>query len=146
LSIRYSLLTSQYSISKNAYTFWTNVKEQNENLGDLYSKQPFQIRGNIYNVNNSSEPVLGYFTVAGISQKRIFVNKPGPPVVMRYGECKLVEQDYMNFAVLFLTSPAEWPEFATYDENGANAYPPQVCLDCREKGGTIEKPDFWIDN
>jgi len=145
LSIRYSLLTTQYSISKKAYTFWSNVKEQNENLGDLYTKQPFQIRGNVFNVDNSTEPVLGYFTVAGTSEKRIFVNKPDPPVVMRYGECKLVEADYMNFGVLFLTSPAEWPEFATYDQNGGNAYPPQVCLDCREKGGTIEKPDFWTD-
>jgi len=145
LSIRYSLLTQQYSVSKKAYIFWNNVKEQNENLGDLYTKQPFQIRGNIFNVNNSSEPVLGYFTVAGVNEKRIFVNKPDPPVVMRHGECKLVEQDYMNFGLLFLTSPAEWPEFATFDEYGANAYPPQVCLDCREKGGSIEKPDFWTD-
>lgn len=146
LSIRYSLLTKQYSISKDAYIFWSNVKEQNENLGDLYTKQPFQIRGNVFNINNKSEPVLGYFMVAGTSEKRIFVNKPDPPVVMRYGECKLVEQDYWNFGTLFLSSPAEWPEFATFDENGVSAYPPQVCLDCREKGGSIEKPGFWIDN
>ncbi len=145
LSIRYSLMTTQYSISKDAYTFWSKVKEQNENLGDLYTRQPFQIRGNVFNIDNSDEPVLGYFTVAGISKKRIFVNKPDPPVKMRYDGCKLVEQDYMNFGLLFLTSPAEWPEFATFDQNGANAYPPQVCLDCREKGGTIEKPDFWTN-
>lgn len=146
LSIRYSLLTSQYSLSKEAYIFWKNVKEQNENLGNLYTKQPFQIRGNLYNVNNGSEPVLGYFTVAGKSEKRIFVDRPGHPVEMRYGECKLVEQDYKNFGVLFLTSPAEWPEYATFDNNGANAYPPQECLDCQEKGGTIVKPDFWVDH
>lgn len=145
LSIRYSLLTTQYSLSKDAYVFWSNVKEQNENLNDLYTTQPFQIRGNINNVHNISEPVLGYFTVAGKSEKRIFVNRPEAPVVMQYGECKLVEQDYMNFGALFLTSPAEWPQYATFDNNGVSAYPPQECLDCREKGGTIVKPDFWTD-
>ncbi|MCF8364857.1 MAG: DUF4249 domain-containing protein [Bacteroidales bacterium] len=146
LSIRYSLLTTQYSLSKDAYIFWSNVKEQNENLGNLYTKQPFQIRGNLYNVNNGSEPVLGYFMVAGKSEKRIFVNRPNDPVVMRYGECKLVEQDYKNFGALFISSPAEWPEYATFDNNGISAYPPQECLDCQEKGGTIVKPDFWISD
>lgn len=146
LSIRYSLLTEQYSISKIAYEFWSKVKEQNESLGELYSKQPFQIRGNVFNPENADEPVLGFFMVAGKSEHRIFVNRPEAPVIMRYGECVLVEQDYMNFGTIFLSTPAEWPEFATIDINGSNAYPPQSCLDCRENGGVIEKPDFWIDN
>lgn len=146
LSIRYSLLTTQYNISKEAYRFWHSVKDQNDNIDDLYSKQPFQIRGNIFNINNPDEPVLGYFMVAGKSEKRIFVDRPQYPVIMRYGECKLVEQDYRNFGTIFLSAPAQWPEFATIDNDGRWAYPPQVCLDCREKGGTIEKPDFWINN
>lgn len=146
LSIRYSLLTEQYSISKNAYEFWSKVKEQNESMGELYSKQPFQIRGNVFNPENADEPVLGFFMVAGKSENRIFVNRPEAPVIMRYGECVLVEQDYMNFGSIFRSNPSEWPEFATIDINGSNAYPPQSCLDCRENGGVIEKPDFWIDN
>ncbi|MBE0638972.1 MAG: DUF4249 domain-containing protein [Bacteroidales bacterium] len=146
LSIRYSLLTEQLSISKEAYEFWSIVKEQNENVDDLYSKQPYQLRGNVYNADNINEPVLGYFMVAGKSENRIFVNRPDYPLIMQYPECKLVEQDYMNFGILFYSSPAEWPEFATFDNNGVNAYPPQSCLDCRENGGTIEIPDFWIDN
>jgi len=145
LSIRYSLFTTQYSMSKSAYTFWSRVKEQNENLDDLYTRQPFQVRGNIYNTLNNNEPVLGYFMVAGKSEKRIFVNRPGYPVEMRYGVCMLTEPDYMRMRFLFDTPPDMWPEYATFDNNGASAYPSQECLDCREKGGTIEKPDFWID-
>jgi hypothetical protein len=88
---------------------------------------------------------LGYFTVAGLAEKRIFVDRPEAPVQMRYPVCMLVEADYMNFGTIFLTLPSEWPQYATYDNNGGNAYPNQDCLDCQLRGGTIEKPDFWID-
>jgi hypothetical protein len=65
---------------------------------------------------------------------------------MRYPVCVLTEADYMNFGTIFLTQPWEWPQFATIDNNGVWAYPVnQECFDCRLKGGTIEKPDFWID-
>ncbi len=145
LSIRYSLLTSQFTISKHAYDFWGAIKEIHTETDGLYTRQPYQIRGNIFNPQNKDEPVLGYFLVAGEVQNRIFVNKPEAPVIMRYPVCVLTEADFMNFGDLFRTSPAEWPLYATYNAAGANAYPNQDCLDCRLRGGTIEKPDFWID-
>jgi hypothetical protein len=146
LSIRYSLLTTQYTISREASDFWISVKEQHSGQDQLFTRQPYQVRGNIFNTDNSDEAVLGYFMVAGEAQKRIFVNKPDPPVKMRYPVCVLTEADYMNFGTIFLTAPSEWPQFATFDNFGGNAYPNQDCLDCRLRGGTIEKPDFWIDD
>lgn len=146
LSIRYSLLTSQYTISREASDFWISVKEQQSGQDQLFTRQPYQVRGNIFNTDNPDEVVLGYFMVAGEVQQRIFVNEPDPPVIMRYPVCVLSEADYMNFSTIFLTPPSQWPQFATFDNNGGNAYPAnQDCLDCRLKGGTIEKPDFWID-
>ena len=29
--------------------------------------------------------------------------------------------------------------------SGARAVPNPVCVDCRENGSTIVKPEFWID-
>lgn len=144
LSIRYSLLTSQYTISREAADFWIAIKEQHSGQDQLFTRQPYQVRGNIFNTDDPEEVVLGYFMVAGEEKKRIFVNRPDPPVKMRYDECILVEADYMNFGTIFLTLPWEWPQFATFDNNGGNAYPNQDCLDCRLRGGTIEKPEFWI--
>lgn len=146
LSIRYSLFTEQLTISKAAYTFWNSVKEQNSEIGELYTKLPYQIRGNLYNPDNPDELVLGYFMAAGIDSKRIFVNRPYPPVVMRYPICTLSEAEYMNFGTIFLTKPEDWPIYATFDNNGANALPDnQDCMNCILKGGTILKPEFWID-
>lgn len=148
LSIRYSLLTSQLTISRDAYEFWSSIKDQHSGQDELYTRQPYQVRSNVFNPNDPAEVVLGYFMVAGEVRNRIFVNRPEPPVKMRYLECKLVEADYWNFGTIFLTLPWEWPQFATIDNNGNSAYPVanQDCLDCRLRGGTIEKPGFWIDN
>jgi len=145
LSIRYSLLVDQMTISKNAYGYWNSIDEQNTDAGELYSKQPYQIRGNLYNPNNPDELVLGYFMVAGSASKRIFVDRPDPPVQMHYPICTLSEADYLNFGTLWLTKESEWPLFATFDVNGGNALPNQECLDCRLSDGTIAKPDFWIN-
>lgn len=146
LSIRYSLLTTQLTISREAYTYWSSVKDQHSGQDELYTRQPYQLKGNVFNPQDPQEVVLGYFMAAGEVRNRIFVNRPDPPVKMRYLECKLVEADYMNFGTIFLTQPWEWPQFATIDNDGRWAYPVnQECLDCRLRGGTILKPEFWID-
>jgi hypothetical protein len=145
LSIRYSLLIEQMIITEAAYNFWHSIYELNSDAGNLYTKQPYQIRGNLYNPDNPDELVLGYFMAAGSTSKRIFVNRPDPPVKMRYPICTLSEADYLNFGTLWLTEESEWPLYATFDINGGNALPNQECLDCRLSDGTIEKPEFWVD-
>jgi hypothetical protein len=110
----------------------------------LYSKQPFQIRGNISNIADSKEIVLGQFMVAGVSEKRVFVDKPPAPVKMRFPKCEFTDDVYQNFGAIFEFPPSSWPMFATRGPKG-NALPNQWCMDCRESGGVIEKPDFWID-
>ncbi|MCF8364856.1 MAG: DUF4249 domain-containing protein [Bacteroidales bacterium] len=141
---RYSVLVRQFSMSKESFKFWRIIKDQNTNLGNLYSKQPFQVKGNVYNPQNPDEIVLGHFMVAGISEKRIFVNRPEPPVKMRYPVCSDPEWIFENFGALPEFPPSSWPIFATI-VNNKNALPNKWCMDCRENGGTIEKPDFWID-
>jgi len=146
LSIRYSLLIEQMTVSEAAYKFWNSIREQNSDIGELYTKQPYQIRGNLYNPDNPDELVLGYFMVAGTDMKRIFVNRPDPPVQMRYPICTLCEADYLNFGTIFLTKEDEWPVYATFDNNGSNALPGQECMDCTLSDGTIKKPEFWEDD
>lgn len=141
---RYSLLVRQYSISEETYKFWRIVKDQNLNMGDLYSKQPFQVKGNVYRTGNSNEIVLGNFMVAGVTEKRIFVNRPDPHIQFRYPVCEFNEDVYRNFAAIVEFPPTSWPIFATRGPLG-NALPNQWCMDCRQSGGVIEKPDFWIE-
>ena len=145
LSVRYSLLVKQFTISKQAYIFWNAVKEHNSNDATLYSKQPYQIRGNVFNISDVTEPVLGYFHVAGISEKRIFIDRPKAPVPLRYPVCDLDEGDFHSYGQMFMADPVFYPLFAVESPGGRRATPPKGCTDCTEKGGTTTKPDFWID-
>lgn len=141
LSIRYSLLVKQYAIDKNAYYYFTKLKEQNEEQGSLYSSQPYQIEGNIYNRSDETEPVLGYFTVAGVSEKRIFVNPP-PELEFHYSHCDLKTQNLGMY--LALSVPSMWPIYLNESPNGIGVAD-KSCFDCTMNGGTLERPDFWID-
>src|SRR5664280_2184374 len=73
LLIEYSILVKQYSVSKNEYDFWNNLKQVNESGGDIFASQPFPVISNIHNINNPKEQVLGYFQVSAVKHKRIYI-------------------------------------------------------------------------
>lgn len=140
LSIRYSLKTRQYSLSQDAYLFWNSIREQISQQGSLYTQQPYQIRGNVVNENDGNDPVLGYFTVAGVDEKRIFVDRP-VDLAFNYLPCQLITE---NLGII-LMAPGDWPIYVGQTATGAIGVGSGDCLDCREAAGTIEQPDFWIE-
>jgi len=144
LSIRYSLLVKQLTMTKDAFTFYSVLSDLNSQEGALYTQQPYQVNGNIYNVNDAGDALLGYFLVAGVSEKRIFVDRP-TGVDFHYGICVLTRRDFEAYGYIRFNDPASWPLYVTTDPDGARALPHQDCVDCRRKGGSINKPDFWED-
>lgn len=144
LSVKYSLLVNQYTITENAYKFYNGIKE-NDDDGSLYDKQPVQIKGNVFNIKDPDEPVLGYFLTAGSDEKRIFVDRPTYPVNFYYSNCTLSEADFERYSQLWWMPDSEYPIFAIETPGGRRAVPHKDCVDCRERGGTITKPDFWTD-
>ncbi|MGK0364293.1 MAG: hypothetical protein ACI85O_001350 [Saprospiraceae bacterium] len=140
LSKRYSPLVKQYSLSKEAYDFWTGIAAQLASDAALYTTQPYQIRGNVQNIAKSDEPVLGFFLVAGVTEKRVFVNPP--PETDRFE--RNCFHDYMGYGDLFLgaSSPIEWPIYISIGADGRGMMP-SGCLDCRDDGGDVVEPDFW---
>lgn len=144
LSVKYSLLVKQLSISKDAFTFWDDIQSQNGNTGGLYSTLPHMIKGNLTNIDAPEEPVLGYFMVAGVSEKRIVVDKP-LDIPMQYVVCRLTEADFEAYGQMGMMDPVIYPLYAIETPGGRRALPHQNCVDCRRKGGTIKKPEYWID-
>lgn len=139
LSIRYSPLVQQISISKAAFEFYEAIGEQNIETGNLWSTQPYQILGNIHNISNNSEPVLGFFVVGGATQKRIFVNKP--PLTFYYKECV---PDFESVQNIKLEDRITWPIYI--DDImvlGWAMADSKACFDCRLEGGSLTPPDFW---
>ncbi len=142
LTVRYSLLVRQYSVNKTAYMCWSSLEKQNADQGSLYSHQPYQIKGNVTNIKQPDEPVLGYFLVSGIDSKRIFVDRPDLPFY--YNLCNINDGNYKAYTDLGMGSPYDPPQYIILYK-GIRAVPGQPCADCRLRGGTIVKPDFWED-
>lgn len=139
LLIRYSLLTKQYSVSEEAYIFWNAIEKQAALGGSLYTAQPYQIRGNIKNINDDDDPVLGYFLVAGVSENRIFIDAPsGLP---EPAECFINSEDLGRR--LLYSFPNEWPIYLG-ERDGVLGIVLGGCIDCTSlNGSALEQPDFW---
>jgi hypothetical protein len=60
----------QFTITEEAFRFWSKVREQVEEAGNPFSAPPAPIRGNVVSVQDSTDRALGYFQVAGVSQKQ----------------------------------------------------------------------------
>ena len=135
----YSLLIKQLSLSKEAYIYWNQMRINQNQTGALYNNQPFPIKGNLVNVSNPDQRVLGYFMCSQIKEHRFFIspqgidiidNTCGKPVELRWG---LQEID-----------PAQYPAYL--DGNAFhyfNSLFDTRCVDCRAAGGTTVKPVFW---
>lgn len=140
LTIRYSLNVSQFTINEAAFKYWSTVKKMLDAGGDLYTTQPYQIGNNLMNITHPDKPVLGYFMVAGLSEKRIFVDRP--PIVNRTDICRI--GDTQRYPLMwFVNNPSIWPVFYANDNNHPY-YLQQECVDCRVQG-TQKKPGFWKD-
>jgi len=79
LYIRYSILAKQYSFSEQTYKFIADLKNLNQNQGTLFDVTPYSIISNIKCINNKNIPVVGYFIVAGATEKRIFIDRSELP-------------------------------------------------------------------
>ena len=144
LQTRYSLQVLQYSMNDEAYDFWKRIEMQNQEGGGIYERQPGYVSGNMYNVNNLDEYVLGFFNMCPVSEKRIFVDG--------IAELNYPAMDCTLDTIFHPASKPTWIKipFFLISFNPLKIGPPygvgtHLCFDCRNAGGTIIKPEFWED-
>ncbi len=144
---KYSILVQQQSLSRNAYSYWRQVKQSNQDLGTIFGPLPAEIRGNIKSLTNSEEPVVGFFSIGTTETNRIFITNADMPIAefwdTPYKGCK--------YDTLFLTRIQDFqgPPFLIggrlYEGDllVGYSYSTEYCVDCRQSGGTNIKPVFW---
>ncbi len=163
LMIQYYIKIKQFSLSKEEYDFWDQLKQINTAGGDIFDKQPFQISSNILSSVNTEERVLGWFGVSAVSQSSMYITRHQIDSMrfesFDYG-CDLLYLDQQsNFpnkpdkpvtlGQLYDIMLEEGYSMIDFIENDANIIYKLVfvrnnCSDCTETG-TDRKPDFWID-
>ena len=144
---RYSLLVRQYSLGEDAFWYWDELGKNIQSKGTLFDTQPSLTPSNICNVDDEEELVIGYFSISGVTERRILVEEvPGLTLKEDPGFCEPGALPY-SFGRL---SPALLPYFmASKTVNGAEVMGgiPRRCIDCREyKGSTNVPPEYWADN
>lgn len=145
LSYGYSLLVRQHSIDEAAFWYWDELKKNSREGSGLYDRLPSITPSNISNVNNPEENILGYFTVSGVSEHRLFVkdveglNKYD--VLFCFPLPEMPRLRYLLYVDLpIYASRANEPD--TGNERFGETE--QKCLDCRiRKGSAGDPPEFW---
>jgi hypothetical protein len=153
LSIRYSLLARQYSLTDRAYDFWNALEGQAKQSDELYETQPVSIRGNIVSRENPEETVLGLFFATAVKEKRIYIK---PDLVTSKDYCRpwsSPETDSMlaHLAIIYPNGAPRpiylygWDVPFPMQEPNVRYVEDQACFDCRLKGGSLIPPWFWED-
>jgi len=166
LTLQYSILVKQYSLSLEAFDFWNNLKKVNESGGSIFAEQPYLVTSNVTCLNDPGERVLGYFQVSAVKQERMYItahelddlNLPWfQPDCIRY------EVNPLDFHVPgSMTRVMTWDELYHMFVDGGEyafvepiynsttnkledyAFVSTICSDC-ELTGSLKKPDWWID-
>lgn len=142
LKYNYSILVKQYSLDEDACIYWEKINKNNKSGAGLFTKQPEQIVGNIVNINNDAEKVLGYFGASSVNTKRIVVDVANEFAFRDINGCKL---GFLKYGPLPLEPR---PIYFAYDTDPADGtwslgWSYAECFDCTSLGGSLDKPDFF---
>jgi hypothetical protein len=144
LNIRYSILVEQMALSQSAFQYWNEQAKNSQSGGSLFDSQPALSPGNICNVDDENELVIGFFSVSGAREKRVFIEDvPGLKIQKNPSYCAVGEYpQYLNrFRLDYLPVYLALEVVEGYRRFGEVH---KYCVDCREyKGSSHQKPDFW---
>jgi hypothetical protein len=151
LRIRYSIQVKQYALTADAFAFWQILKTNTEQLGSIFDAQPSQIKGNIHNINDNTEPVFGFISVGTTQQKRIFVDRAEEPYTFGgddpYATCTVQNSQTdvgpNDYAGKF-GSMAYLPLGTALNSTVIYVGGSRECTDCTLRG-TNTRPAFWQD-
>lgn len=71
----YFLSIQQFTLSKSAYQFWKTLDEQINVVGGVFDPPPAAVKGNVRNIDNADEQVLGYFGASSVTTKNLFIDR-----------------------------------------------------------------------
>jgi hypothetical protein len=142
LQEKYSLLVSQHSLSSGAFLYWDRMRALSGDAGGLFETQPSKTTGNISNINNPDEKVLGYFFVSQVKEKRITVSEDFEFPIVGF-DCPLdtansVDDFGMNYPYIMYS-------LSVMGRGPPYAYSYKECHDCTYRGGVTTKPEYWDD-
>lgn len=156
LAQRYSILVKQYSLTPEAYSYYSTLKKISGSESVLSDNQPGFVNGNIYSQDNEDDKVIGYFTLSAVSTKRIYFNyydffefsEPRPQfpescLIFRPGESFDTPIGMIKGGTVRFYGLASSPSDEELGDGPMRVIATE-CVDCTVYGKN-EAPDFWIE-
>lgn len=142
LSILYSVLVKQYALGKDEYDYLNKMKTNSEETGNIFGRQPSELKGNIHCLTNASDLVIGYIGIANRQEKRIWISRNEVPDWRYLMQCEtyVVPVDSAKYYSQYMPTSV-----VDYDMSGGISTYLGVephCVDCTLRGSN-KKPSFW---
>lgn len=139
IGVRYSMLVRQFALTQEAFTYYDQLGKITQNIGSIFDPQPTQLVGNIHSLTNSSDLVMGFFRVGTIESKRIFISKSQLPSWYTNNGLGSCDTDTLSTADVRMNQPGIVSPYTSASYITTS----QPCVDCRLRGGVIQRPSFW---
>ena len=128
-------------------------------IGSIFDPQPSMLTGNIHNVADPSEQVIGYITAGTFTQQRVFIDKFNLPNSLQYFTSLPYNNCFLDS--LYFSDPKTGANDVDNDLYHGDGIPVSaiqqpggpilgyvasggICVDCTLRG-TNKRPSFWID-
>lgn len=141
LGARYSILVKQYALTKEAFDYWQILQKNTEQRGSLFDAQPSQLKGNIQNLSNPAEPVIGYLSASSVQERRLFIRYADIEDKYALASSCTVTIVSPDSAIFYMEKLKKKPAY--FVTGGGLAISSEECVDCTLQGGTNVKPSFW---
>jgi hypothetical protein len=146
LTMKYSILVRQYSLTTEAYNYWLLIQKTSQKLGTLFDLQPSQLVGNIHCLTNTNEPVIGFLSATSIRQQRLFLYNTNLAGWQHNGEVYACDTVYVpvnpvDYRIYTYPDTMYAPYY--FISNGPLVLVSRLCLDCTLFGGTNVQPPYW---
>ena len=150
ISYIYSILVKQWSLTDEAYQYFSTMKQYTEESEGLFTPVLSDLQGNITCLSNPEKRAHGYVLASSVTTKRIFIYEEdfehmrslySEPFCISKGTDQQWGLDPMEEWLspwVIIAKGDDW----RYDPN-AILYT-WSCVDCRHTvGATKKRPDFW---
>lgn len=150
LQVMYRIDVKLEGMSENAYNYWYNMQQNSEGQGSIFSPTPSEMASNVHCISDPTVQVMGYLNAAVQAEASMYYDNS---VAGYYVPGKLFERFDEKVSVNQLDSMDYWykhgylPYQGIYETAGLEPthymWALNICIDCRQLGGTKTKPEDW---
>ncbi|MDF9828686.1 DUF4249 domain-containing protein [Parabacteroides sp. PF5-6] len=140
LSNLYHISVKQYELDGEAYSYFRNLQNNVETTGSIFAPQPTEMKGNINNLDNPKETVIGFFVATTEITIEMYIEaNEVPEMQVRGSDCLEVLKDFKGPQDAY----DQGYGILTYGIGAPPEYMLMRCVDCTRRGGTKKKPEWW---